>query len=62
MNDGTDKLYPVNKVLPMVKELIADGYCAKDDNPDIDCSVGGQCCRDCWYERLIKVIETGREC
>ena len=58
------KTYDIDKVLPIVKDLIAEGYCPKDDNPkiDIDCSAGGQCCRDCWYDRLIQVIETGGEC
>jgi hypothetical protein len=58
-----EKLYEVDKVLPIIKELISDGYCPKTDNPNlnIDCDVGGQCCRDCWYDRLIQVVETGGE-
>lgn len=58
------KTYEVDKVLPIVKSLIEYGYCPKTDNPelDIDCSVGGQCCKDCWYDRLIQVIESGGEC
>lgn len=58
------KTYQVDKVLPIVKNLIEDGYCPKTDNAelDIDCGAGGQCCKDCWYDRLIQVIESGGEC
>lgn len=57
------KKYEVDKVLPIVKDLIENGYCPKTDNPmlDIDCSAGGQCCKDCWYNRLIQIIESGGE-
>lgn len=54
--------YDIEKVVKQVEELIEEGYCPKNDNPDFDCSVGGQCCKDCWHDRLLEIIKTGGNC